>query len=113
MVVDKKIIELIIRQTDYDENEAKNKLIEYNNDYIKVIKNYMNPSNKKKDDNINKQTTNQAMYSEFRNLMDSASQNYRIKKEKEDKINQLIHNINKEKKKKMEKVNEIENENNK
>ena len=30
MVVDKKIIELIIRQTDYDENEAKNKLIEYN-----------------------------------------------------------------------------------
>jgi len=116
MAVDKKVIDLIIRQTNYDETEAMNKLLEHDNDYLKVIKNYINPTNIKTynhTDNRPKKTTNQLMYGEFRNLMDESCKNYRIKKDKEDKINQIIQNINmeKEKEKEREKENEKENEN--
>lgn len=99
MEPDKESIALIIRQTNYNEDEAKSKLIEHNNNYLEVIKNYMNPSNNKPSINNNKKTTNQLMYGEFRTLMDDASKKYRIKKEKEDKINQIIHNLKKEKEK--------------
>jgi len=44
MEPDKEIINIIIRQTNYNENEAKQKLIEHDNNYLEVIKNYMNPS---------------------------------------------------------------------
>ena len=109
MAVDKKVIDLIIRQTNYDETEAMNKLLEHDNDYLKVIKNYMNPTNIKTTNHIDnhpKKTTNQLMYGEFRNLMDESAKNYRIKKEKEDKINQIIQNINIEKKKEKEREKE-------
>ena len=33
------------------------------------------------------------MYGEFRTFLDDACKNYRIKKDKEDKINQIIENI--------------------
>lgn len=111
MAVDKKVIDLIIRQTNYDETEAMNKLLEHDNDYLKVIKNYMNPTTIKTDkhfDNRPKKTTNQLMYCEFRNLMDDSAKNYRIKKDKEDKINQIIQNINIEKEKEKEKEREKE-----
>ena len=39
-------IQIIIRQTDYTEEEAKNKLIEYNNDEIVVIKKYFGIADK-------------------------------------------------------------------
>ncbi len=101
MEPDKEIINIIIRQTNYNENEAKQKLIEHDNNYLEVIKNYMNPSKIKNNNNNTKKkkTTNQLMYGEFRNLMDDASRNYRIQKEKEDKINQIIGNIKYEKEK--------------
>ena len=104
MEPDKEIINIIIRQTNYDENVAKQKLIEYDNNYLEVIKNYMNPSKIKNNNNNTKKTTNQLMYSEFRNLMDDASRNYRIQKEKEDKINQIIQNIKKEKEKEIKNI---------
>ena len=91
MDVNKEIIELIIRQTNYNEDEAKQKLLEYNNDYLKVIKNYMSSENNII--NTEKKTTNQLMYGEFRTFLDDACKNYRIKKDKEDKINQIIENI--------------------
>ena len=104
MEPDKEIINIIIRQTNYDENVAKQKLIEYDNNYLEVIKNYMNPSKIKKKNMNEKKTTNQLMYGEFRNLMDDASRNHRIQKEKEDKINQIIQNIKKEKEKEIKNI---------
>ena len=41
-------ISLIISQTNYTEEEAKNKLEEWNGNYINVIKEYLNPNFKKK-----------------------------------------------------------------
>ena len=40
-------IDLIISQTNYDYETAKIKLSEFNNDYMKVIKNYLGIEEKK------------------------------------------------------------------
>ena len=44
----KALIELIMRQTDYTEEKANIKLAQWNNNYLKVIKEYMNPNFQKK-----------------------------------------------------------------
>ena len=48
----KEIISLITRQTNYDEEKAKERLVFWKNNYLDVIKEYMNPKyikeNKKK-----------------------------------------------------------------
>jgi hypothetical protein len=40
-------IQMILRQTNYDENTVKEKLIEYNNDEVQVIKAYFGITEKK------------------------------------------------------------------
>jgi hypothetical protein len=55
-------IKMIQRQTDYDENTAKDKLILFNNDVVLVIKNYLGISEKK--ENIN--SINQEIYKQMR-----------------------------------------------
>lgn len=37
------VVKLVMRQTDYNEEEAKSKLKKWNNNYINVIKEYLNP----------------------------------------------------------------------
>ena len=49
---------LVMRQTDYNEEQAKQKLIEYDNNYLEVIKNYINPSKINNNNNNTKKTTN-------------------------------------------------------
>ena len=58
-------IQIIINQTDYSFAKAQNKLIEHNNDYIKVIKEYLNIEEKKP---INK-SLNQQIYGEIINFL--------------------------------------------
>ena len=41
----KKIIDLIVNQTNYTEHVAKQKLEEKNGDYMAVIREYLNPNN--------------------------------------------------------------------
>lgn len=67
--IKKKLLEIVLRQTSYTENEALNKLETNNYNLNKVIQEYMNPNNnnKKEDTNINIQ---KQIYSEIRNLMD-------------------------------------------
>ena len=60
-------IQIITNQTNYSFTEAKNKLKEHNNDYIKVIKEYLNIEEKKP---ANK-SLNQEIYSEIRNFLSS------------------------------------------
>ena len=63
-------IKIILTQTNYNRNEAIEKLKSWNNNYINVIKEYINPNfNNKK--NIKKQTNNQKIFSEIRKFMDS------------------------------------------
>ena len=82
------LILMVTRQTEYTYEEAKDKLLIHNNDYMKVIKEFMNIDDCKKEE---KKSTNQQIYTEIRHLMDDAAINFRkeqeYKKQKEDYIN--------------------------
>ena len=41
---EKEVINLVMRQTDYTEEEAIDRLKKWNNNYINVIKEYLNPN---------------------------------------------------------------------
>ncbi len=67
------LVDLVVRQTDYDEDKAMIKLIEWNYNYLNVIKEYMNPNfqNVKKEEKPG--TKNQMIYGEIRNFMDDVN----------------------------------------
>jgi len=76
------IILLIQRQTGYTSEQCEEKLKIWDNNYINVIKEYMNPEfNKVKE--IPTKTTNQAIMGEIRNFMDTANKGYEIRKKRE------------------------------
>ncbi len=77
---------IVMRQTDYDEETAINKLKEHNNDVLAVIKEYLGP--KKEIDKC--KSINQMIYGEIRTLMDDAAATYRVKKELEERKQQAI-----------------------
>lgn len=74
-------IQMIINQTNYDEEKAKIKLQEWEGNYINVIKEYLNPNfqNKKP---IVKKSVNQQMMSQIRNFMDDISKQHQERKAK-------------------------------
>ena len=53
------MVKLIKSQTNYTDEEAIEKLNEWNNDYIKVIKEYLNPNFQNKKVERKKMSTNQ------------------------------------------------------
>ena len=69
---------IVMRQTNYTKDECIEKLKLYNYNIILVINEYMGI---KKKSVQKKTTTNQMIYSEFRNFLDNASNTYRYKKE--------------------------------
>jgi len=62
-----------MRQTDYDEETANIKLAQWNNNYLNVIKEYMNPNFQEKPQEEKKTTKNQMIYGEIRNFMDDVN----------------------------------------
>lgn len=65
------IVLLVTRQTNYSYDEAVEKLLERNNEYLKVIEEYICPNKGvKKSEN---KTINQKIYGEIRTLMDRGS----------------------------------------
>lgn len=68
------MIEMVVRQTDYSYEQAKEKLIEMKWDYKNVILDYMCPD--KKDNTKKAKTLNQEIFSQIRKQMDAASENY-------------------------------------
>ena len=56
------LISIVVRQTDYDKDNALEKLKEFNFDPIEVIRNYMNPTKKVFYKKSAPETTNQKMY---------------------------------------------------
>jgi hypothetical protein len=76
---------IILRQTDYSEEEVMNKLKEHNNNAMNVIREYMGSTSTIKSNNPPK-SENQQMYTNMRGMLDSAARNYRIKKENEEKM---------------------------
>jgi len=77
LIVDK--IQIIMRQTDYSENIAKEKLQEHNFNEISVIKAYLGIS-EKKTSKIN--SINQEIYKQLRHKLDSNMRDYQVRVEK-------------------------------
>ena len=77
-------IKLVMSQTNYSEEETKEKLKEWDGNYLYVIKEYLNPQFLKKK-KVKKTSTNQKMMREIRNFMDTANKEYLIRKEKEER----------------------------
>lgn len=82
-------IQMIQRQTDYDENTAREKLIQHNGDPIKVIKDFMGISDKK--DTV-KKSLNQEIYRQLRSKLDNSIKDYNVKQE--EKLIEEIKNNN-------------------
>jgi hypothetical protein len=72
-------IPIILRQTNYSEEEAREKLFEHNNDYVAVIKAYLGV---KKDTSKSEiKSVNQEIYKQMRFKLDSAMRDYTVRKD--------------------------------
>jgi hypothetical protein len=76
--IDEKV-QIIIRQTDYTEEVAKEKLKEFNYDHIAVIKSYLGVPDKKA---APVKSVNQEIYKQLRYRLDSNMRNYQERAEK-------------------------------
>ena len=83
---EKEVINLVMRQTDYTEEEAKTMLKKWNNNYINVIKEYLNPDFDQPREKSKPKTLNQQMMGEIRQFMDDVY----VKFENRKKYNQYI-----------------------
>jgi hypothetical protein len=82
-------IQMILRQTDYDEVVAREKLIECSGDPIKVIKAYMGIGDKKE---TTKKSVNQEIYRQLRSKLDDSVKDYNLKQY--EKLKEEIKNNN-------------------
>tara|TARA_Y100000592_G_C5299708_1_gene234883 strand:+ start:151 stop:570 length:420 start_codon:yes stop_codon:yes gene_type:complete len=89
---EKLIIELVVRQTSYSEEEARRHLELFDFNYLKVIREFLGLSNSKSKDEIIT-STNQAIYKEIRGCMDNAAKRYRNKKEWEERQEQILQEL--------------------
>ena len=72
-------IQIVMRQTDYTEEVAKEKLKEFNYDHIAVIKSYLGVTDKKAQP---VKSVNQEIYKQLRHRLDSNMRNYQERAEK-------------------------------
>jgi hypothetical protein len=83
----KQQIQFIVSQTNYDEQEALEKLESCSNDVMKVVSDYLGIT--PKEDHDSKKTKNQKIFSVIRDIMDKGSNNFRMQQEKAKKIQQV------------------------
>jgi hypothetical protein len=69
------LVQIVLRQTNYSEAEARDKLKEFNNDAILVIKSYFGIAEKKAPEKV--KSVNQEIYKQFRLKLDSSMKEYR------------------------------------
>ena len=74
-------VEMILRQTDYTQEEAINKLKEFNYDHIQVVKSYLGIPEKK---TAPIKTVNQEIYKQIRYKLDSTMREYNLRKERDE-----------------------------
>lgn len=84
----KELVQVLMRQTEYSELEAEIKLKDYDYKILDVLNNYHGYSNK--NDNSGPKTTNQQIYGEIRNLMDTGARNFRIEQERAKKYQDMV-----------------------
>jgi len=86
-------ISLVVSQTDYTCEIAEKKLEEWDGNYMDVIKEYLNPNFKKKEEKKSVKSTNEKMMYEIRNFMDTANSQYLKRKEMEEKKKAYLKNV--------------------
>jgi hypothetical protein len=72
-----KYVQHIMSQTNYSEDVAREKLKECNNDFMKVLKDYMGIPEKKVNTQI--KSVNQEIYKQIRHSLDQTMKEYRDK----------------------------------
>ena len=82
---------MIMRQTDYSYEEAREKLIKENFNYLTVIQKYVTGDTTQSrsgttDKESSSKTVNQHIYSELRNFMDTAAVGYEQRKRRAEKL---------------------------
>ena len=77
IVINEQHIKQIMSQTNYTEEVARNKLIEFNYDFMRVLKNYMGIPEKKENNTI--KSINQEIYKQIRGNLDQTMKEYREK----------------------------------
>jgi len=102
------VIQLIKRQTDYDRETIVKKLKKWDNNYLYVIKEYINPNFKVEKKKKKIVSNNQTVFNEIRTFMDDVNYKYnRRKKEnqlRKERQQQLYINFLKQKKEKERKA---------
>jgi len=68
-------IQIVIRQTNYSEEEVREKLKEYSNDYIRIIKDYIGAPEKTPKAKTSV-SINQEIYKQIRYRLDSSMRDY-------------------------------------
>jgi len=74
-------VNMVCRQTDYNETTAREKLEMANYNYEIVLNDFYGITNKNSNINKNNLTTNQQIYGEIRNLMDVGARKFRTDQE--------------------------------
>lgn len=82
-------IKLIMRQTDYNEDVAREKLMAYNDDPIKVIKEYMGIVEKPKPA---PKSLNQEIYRQLRHRLDDSMRDFNAKQDEKLKHDIALNN---------------------
>ena len=72
-----KYVRHIMSQTNYNETVAREKLQEFDNDFMKVLKDYMGIPEKKENNQI--KSVNQEIYKQIRYSLDQTMKDYRDK----------------------------------
>ena len=81
------MVDLIMRQTDYTDEMTRTKLELWNNNYLSVIKEYMNPNFQAQPEEKSS-TKNQMIYGEIRNFMDDVNKQQLQRKRRAEYIEQ-------------------------
>ena len=76
-IAQEKYVRHIMSQTNYTEEVAREKLKEFNNDFMQVLKDYMGIPNKKENTQI--KSINQEIYKQIRHSLDQTMKDYREK----------------------------------
>ena len=87
------LVNMVCRQTDYDENTAREKLKNADYNYEIVLNEFYGISSKKSDSTHSNNTTNQQIYGEIRNLMDIGARKFRTDQENAEKYKNTMEEV--------------------
>jgi hypothetical protein len=86
-------IALIKSQTNYTDDEAKEKLKKWEGNYMNVIKEYLNPNFNIKMEKKDNRSVNQKMMGEIRGFMDTVTMNFEKRKAAEEKKQEYLKRV--------------------